>query len=309
MARHLARRLGGTVLTVLVVSAITFGALMATPGDAASAMVGDSASAAQLQVLRAQMGLDRPLPVRYGEFLVNLILRGDLGRSTMSNRPVTELILERLPYTGTLALVAIGLAALVGALLGTAAALKAGTLADTALMGGAALGLAVPTFWSALLLMMVFALRLRWLPVVGAESWQYIILPAVTLALPTGAVVARMIRASLLDVYGADYVRTAHAKGLSPHRVLAHHIVRNSLIPVVTVLGLHLGHLLGGAFIVESIFGWPGLGRLTVQAIFDRDYPVVMGATLTVSAIYLLINFLIDVAHGWLDPQVAHEAI
>lgn len=309
MARHLARRLGGTVLTVLVVSAITFGALMATPGDAASAMVGDSASAAQLQVLRAQMGLDRPLPVRYGEFLVNLILRGDLGRSTMSNRPVTELILERLPYTGTLALVAIGLAALVGALLGTAAALKAGTLADTALMGGAALGLAVPTFWSALLLMMVFALRLRWLPVVGAESWQYIILPAVTLALPTGAVVARMIRASLLDVYGADYVRTAHAKGLSPHRVLAHHIVRNSLIPVITVLGLHLGHLLGGAFIVESIFGWPGLGRLTVQAIFDRDYPVVMGATLTVSAIYLLINFLIDVAHGWLDPQVAHEAI
>lgn len=309
MARHLARRLGGTVLTVLVVSAITFGALMATPGDAASAMVGDSASAAQLQVLRAQMGLDRPLPVRYGEFLVNLILRGDLGRSTMSNRPVTELILERLPYTGTLALVAIGLAALVGALLGTAAALKAGTLTDTALMGGAALGLAVPTFWSALLLMMVFALRLRWLPVVGAESWQYIILPAVTLALPTGAVVARMIRASLLDVYGADYVRTAHAKGLSPHRVLAHHIVRNSLIPVITVLGLHLGHLLGGAFIVESIFGWPGLGRLTVQAIFDRDYPVVMGATLTVSAIYLLINFLIDVAHGWLDPQVAHEAI
>jgi ABC-type dipeptide/oligopeptide/nickel transport system permease component len=309
MARHLARRLGGTVLTVLVVSAITFGALMATPGDAASAMVGDSASAAQLQILRTQMGLDRPLPVRYVEFLVNLISRGDLGRSTMSNRPVTELILERLPYTGTLALAAIGLAALVGALLGTAAALKAGTLTDTALMGGAALGLAVPTFWSALLLMMVFALRLRWLPVVGAESWQYIILPAVTLALPTGAVVARMIRASLLDVYGADYVRTAHAKGLAPRRVLVHHIVRNSLIPVVTVLGLHLGHLLGGAFIVESIFGWPGLGRLTVQAIFDRDYPVVMGATLMVSVIYLVINFLIDVAHGWLDPQVAHEAI
>ncbi|MGE5263109.1 MAG: ABC transporter permease [Acidobacteriota bacterium] len=305
----MARRLGGTVLTVLVVSTITFGALMATPGDAASAMVGDSASAAQLQILRAQMGLDRPLPVRYVEFLVNLISRGDLGLSTMSNRPVTELILERLPYTGTLALGAIGLAALVGALLGTAAALKAGTLTDTALMGGAALGLAVPTFWSALLLMMVFALRLRWLPVVGAESWQYIILPAVTLALPTGAVVARMIRASLLDVYGADFVRTAHAKGLAPRRVLVHHIVRNSLIPVVTVLGLHLGHLLGGAFIVESIFGWPGLGRLTVQAIFDRDYPVVMGATLTVAVIYLVINFLIDVAHGWLDPQVAHEAI
>lgn len=309
MARHLARRLGGTMLTLLVVSAITFVALMATPGDAASAMIGDSASASQLQALRAQMGLDQPLPVRYGAFLTNLILRGDLGRSTMSNRPVIELLMERLPYTGALALTAIGLAAMVGALLGTAAAIKTGTLMDTALMGGAALGLAVPTFWSALLLMMLFSLRLRWLPVVGAENWQYMILPAVTLALPTAAVVARMVRASLLDVFGADYVRTAYAKGLAPTRVLVHHIVRNSLIPVVTVLGLHLGHLLGGAFIVESIFGWPGLGRLTVQAIFDRDYPVVMGATLTVAVMYLLINFLIDLAHGWLDPQVAHEAI
>lgn len=297
------------MVTLLVVSAITFVALMATPGDAASAMIGDSASASQLQALRAQMGLDQPLPVRYGAFLTNLILRGDLGRSTMSNRPVIELLMERLPYTGALALTAIGLAAMVGALLGTAAAIKTGTLMDTALMGGAALGLAVPTFWSALLLMMLFSLRLRWLPVVGAENWQYMILPAVTLALPTAAVVARMVRASLLDVFGADYVRTAYAKGLAPTRVLVHHIVRNSLIPVVTVLGLHLGHLLGGAFIVESIFGWPGLGRLTVQAIFDRDYPVVMGATLTVAVMYLLINFLIDLAHGWLDPQVAHEAI
>jgi ABC-type dipeptide/oligopeptide/nickel transport system permease component len=309
MAQHLARRLGGTMLTLLVVSAITFVALMATPGDAASAMIGDSASAEQLQLLRAQMGLDRPLPVRYGAFLANLVLRGDLGHSTLSNRPVIELLEERLPYTGALALAAMGLAALVGALLGTAAAIKTGTLMDTVLMGGAALGLAVPTFWSALLLMMVFSLRLRWLPVVGAENWQYIILPAVTLALPTAAVVARMVRASLLDVFGADYVRTAYAKGLAPRRVLVHHILRNSVIPVITVLGLHLGHLLGGAFIVESIFGWPGLGRLTVQAIFDRDYPVVMGATLTVAIIYLLINFLIDLAHGWLDPQVAHEAI
>ena len=309
MVKHLARRLVGTLVTLLVVSLITFVALMATPGDAASAMIGESASSAQLQALRAELGLDQPLPVRYGAFLANLVLRGDLGRSLVSNREVSALLLERLPYTFALALSAIALAAALGTTIGTAAAVRAGAKLDTALMGGAALGLAVPTFWSALLLMMLFSLRLRWLPVVGAESWQHLVLPVITLALPTAAIIARLVRSSLLDVLGADYVRTAYAKGLAPRRVLVRHMLRNSLIPVVTVLGLHLGHLLGGAFVVETIFGWPGLGRLTVQAIFDRDYPVVLGATLTVAVIYLAINFLVDLGQGWLDPQVAHEAI
>ncbi len=309
MAKHLARRLVGTALTLLVVSLVTFVALMATPGDAASAMVGESASAEQMQALRAQLGLDQPLPVRYATFLADLLLRGDLGRSLISNKPVSDLLLERLPYTFILAIAAIALATILGMLAGIAAAVRAGTLADTLLMGGAALGLAVPTFWSALLLMMLFSLQLRWLPVVGAESWRHLILPAVTLALPTAAVVARLIRSSLLDVLHADYVRTAYAKGLASRRVLTRHILRNSLIPVVTVLGLHLGYLLGGAFVVETIFGWPGLGRLTVQAIFDRDYPVIMGTALTIALIYMAINLLVDVAQGWLDPQVAHEAI
>ena len=309
MIKHLLRRLLGTLVTLFVVSFITFVALMATPGDAASAMVGESASSAQLQALRAELGLDQPLPVRYGAFIANLVLRGDLGRSLVSNREVSALLLERLPYTFALALAAIALAAALGTTIGTAAAVRAGTNLDTALMGGAALGLAVPTFWSALLLMMLFSLRLKWLPVVGAESWQHLLLPVVTLALPTAAIIARLVRSSLLDVFGADYVRTAYAKGLAPRRVLVRHMLRNSLIPVVTVLGLHLGHLLGGAFVVETIFGWPGLGRLTVQAIFDRDYPVVLGATLTVAVIYLAINFLVDLGQGWLDPQVAHEAI
>lgn len=309
MGRVLARRLGGTLVTLIVISLVTFVALMSTPGDTASALVGESASAAQLQAVRAELGLDQPLLVRYGTFLASLVVRGDLGRSLISNRPVSELVFERLPYTLVLALAAISLAALIGALLGGAAAIRSGTVWDTLLMSGAALGLALPTFWSALLLMMLLALRLHWLPVVGAESWQHLVLPTITLALPTAAAVARLMRSSVLDVLGADYCRTAHAKGLTPRQVLHRHVVRNSLIPVVTVLGLHLGYLIGGAFVVETIFGWPGVGRMIVQAIFDRDYPVVMGATLVIAALYIGINLLVDLTHGWLDPQIGHAAV
>ncbi len=308
MNQHLVRRLAGTLATLVVVTLITFIALDAAPGDAASALIGESASAAQLQALRAQMGLDQPLAARYAAFLANL-LHGDWGRSLVSNRPVSDLLLERLPYTIALAFAATALATTVGMVIGIASAHKSGTLLDTLCIGGASLGLAVPSFWSALLLMLVFSVKLRWLPVVGVDSIAHFVLPSVTLALPTMAIIARLVRSSLLDVLRADYVRTAHAKGLKPRRVLSQHVVRNSLIPVVTVLGLHLGYLLGGAFIVETIFGVPGLGRTTVQAIFDRDYPIVMGATLMVASVYLLINFCVDLAHGWLDPQVGQEAV
>lgn len=309
MTRHLLRRLSGTILVLLAVSFLIFIALASIPGDAAEAMVGESASAEQLQALRQSLGLDLPLMVRYEHFLTDLILRGDLGRSLVSERPVSRLLLERLPYTVALALSAMSLALLVGVTAGTLAALRRGSLADFAIMSGTTLGLAVPTFWSALLLIMLFSLKLHWLPVVGAGSVKHLVLPALTLALPTAAMVARLMRASLLDVLDADYVRTAHSKGLLGRTVLVGHVMRNSLIPLVTVLGLHLGHLLGGAFVVETIFGWPGLGRLTVLAIFDRDYPVVMGAALLVAAFYLVINFVVDVAQGWLDPRVAYEAI
>ncbi|MBI5651144.1 MAG: ABC transporter permease [Chloroflexi bacterium] len=309
MPRHLARRLAGTLITLIVVGFVTFVALDATPGDAASALIGESASQAQLQVLRAQMGLDQPLVARYATFLTNLVSRGNLGQSLVNSRAVSGLLIERLPYTLILAFTATTLAVSIGLTLGMIAATRAGSRLDTALMSGAAVSLAVPTFWSALVLLLIFSVNLRWLPVVGAESPRHFILPVITLALPTSAIIARMIRASLLDVFGADYVRTAHAKGVAPRPVLTRHILRNSLIPVVTMLGLHLGHLLGGAFIVETIFGLPGLGRLIVQAIFDRDEPVVLGATLLIAAMYLAINLLVDVAHGWLDPQVAHEAV
>jgi ABC-type dipeptide/oligopeptide/nickel transport system permease component len=308
MFRALARRLATTALTLLAVSAVVFVALAATPGDAAGALAGESASETQLQTLRADLGLDQPLWLRYGMFLANAV-SGDFGRSLVNHQPVGELLLARLPYSLILAGAALILAVVIGLSLGIFAALNAGTPTDTVLMGGAAFGLAVPTFWSGLLFMLFFSVRLRWLPVVGADSGAHLILPAVVLALPTAALLARQMRASLLDVMHADYVRTARAKGLLPRHVLSQHMLRNSLLPVVTVLGLCLGHLIAGAFIVESIFGWPGLGRLTVQAVFDRDVPVVLGATLLVAALFLLINLFVDLLHGWLDPQIGHHAL
>ena len=309
MLGYVARRGAGSVAVLLAVSLVVFLALGATSGDAADAMAGDAASASQLSALRTELGLDRPPMARYGVFLAGIITRGDLGRSLVSNRPVAELVLARLPYTVVLALSAAAMAASLGGLVGALAALRAGTATDTLLMAGAALGLSIPTFWSGLLLILLFSLRLRWLPVTGAGTLVHLILPAVTLALPTAAVVARLQRASLLDVLAEDYVRTAHAKGMTPRYVVTRHVLRNGLVPVIAVLGLQLGHLLGGAFIVETIFSWPGLGRLAVQAIFDRDDPVVLGTALAAAGMYLVVNLLVDAAHGWLDPRVGREAV
>ena len=300
---HLVRRLGSALLVLLAVSFVIFIALATVPGDAATALAGESASQAQLDTLRRQLGLDAPLLVRYGRFLAGL-LHGDLGSSLISGRPVGELLAERFPYTLTLAVASVGLATALGMAFGVAAATRAGTALDTLIMAGVTLGMALPSFWVGLLLIMVFALELHWLPVVGAGTPQHLILPAITLALPTAAVVARLMRSSLLDVWHAEFVRTAHAKGLPRRQVLQSHMLRNSLIPLTAVIGLHLGHLLGGAFVVETIFGWPGLGRLTVQAIFDRDLPVVLGAALTLAGMFVLTNLAVDLLHAWLDPRI-----
>ncbi len=309
MLVHLIQRLLGALVVLLAVSAITFFLLSAAPGDAATTLAGDTASNEQMAALRAQLGLDQPLFVRYTNFLRDLITRGSLGVSLVSGRPVVTLLAERLPYTVLLALVATTLASLVGVAVGSLAGTRPGSWADTALMAAINLGLALPTFWVALLLILFFSLRLHWLPVVGAGTPLHLVLPAVTLALPTAAVIARLMRSSLIDVIGADFVRTANSKGLPQGLVLRRHILRNSLIPVVTMIGLHLGYLLGGAFIVETVFGWPGLGRLTVQAIFDRDLPVVLGATLTIAAMYVGLNLIVDLIHAWLDPRVMAEVV
>ncbi len=297
------------MLVLAGVSLAVFLVLTYVPGDAADSLLGESASAGQLAALRQELGLDEPLPVRYARFVAGVVLHGDLGRSVVSGRAVRDLLAERFVPTAVLALTAIVLAVALGTTAGSMAATHPGSRLDLAVMSISSLGMAVPTYWLSLLLVMLFSLRLRWLPVAGAGSLAHLILPAVTLALPTAAVVARLIRSSLLDVLHADFLRTAYAKGLPARLIFRDHALRNSLIPVVTLLGLHLGHLLGGAFVIETIFAWPGLGRLTVQAIFDRDLPVVLGAALLVAAINVAINLGVDLVHAILDPRVGRSAL
>lgn len=309
MAAILLRRLLGAMLVLLGVSLAVFAALTFVPGDAAEALLGEGASAAQLAAARQELGLDAPLPARYARFLGNVVLRGDLGRSLTSGRPVSDLLGERLPPTAILALSATALALLLGTVAGSLAAARAGSRLDLGVMAASSLGLAVPSYWLAILLVAVLSLRLRWLPVAGAGAPAHLVLPALTLALPTAAVVARLVRSSLLETLHADYLRTATAKGLSGRAVFAGHALRNSLIPVVTLLGLHLGHLLGGAFVIETIFAWPGLGRLGVQAIFDRDVPVVMGVALLVAAVNVAMTAGVDLLHAALDPRLGRSAL
>lgn len=309
MGRYLLRRLIGGLAVLAAISLLTFVVLDQAPGDAAQALAGDSANAAQMAALRQQMGLDAPVLARYVHFVAAALLHGDLGRSLLSGRPVSSLLAQRFAATLALALTALALALLAGSTIGVLAAAHHGSKLDLALMSIATLGMALPTFWVAILLMLTFSLRLGWLPVGGSGSAAHLILPAVSLSFPTTAVVARLLRASLLDARGACYVRTAYGKGLPPRRVWQDHILRNSLNPLLTMLGLHLGHLLGGAFIIETIFGWPGLGRLLVQAVFDRDYPVLVGSVLLIGVIYQLLNLAVDVLHALLDPRLGREAL
>ena len=309
MLTHIIHRLLAALLVIVAASFVTYTLLAAAPGDIAVTLVGDTASAEELDAIRQEYGLDRPVVVRYIYYMSGLLMRGDLGQSLVSDRSVGSLIIEKLPYTVVLALVALIIATSIGFILGLIAARNAGTYWDTILMTTASVGTALPSFWFALLLIMLFSVRLQWLPVVGADTPAHLILPALTLALPTAAVTARLVRSSLLDVMDSEYIRTAHAKGLGKARITQRHILRNAAIPIITMLGLQLGYLLGGAFIIETIFGWPGLGRLTVQAIFDRDYPVVLAATLLIAAIYVLLNLSVDLLQGWLDPRTGTEAV
>ncbi len=308
MGYYLFRRLWGALITLLVVSFLAYVALTFAPGDAAEALLGENASAEQIATLRSQMRLDAPLWERYGEYMAGA-LHGNLGQSLASDRRVADLLRERFPSTLLLALVAMGLATVAGFSLGLLAASRPGSRLDLLTISGTVLGLALPPYWVAMLLVMVFSLRLHWLPVFGSGTPAHLILPAITLALPGAATVARLVRSSVLEVKGADFVRTALSKGLTPRQTLLRHILPNSLIPALTVLGLNLSYLIGGAFVVETIFAWPGLGRLTVQAIFDRDLPVVMGAVLVVVPLCLSVNLVVDLLHAALDPRVRHHAL
>src|SRR5205085_5432123 len=297
MLTFLVRR-GLLIVPILFgVSVVVFLMVHLVPGDPIRIMLGHSPSGADIRLLRHELGLDAPLPVQYVRF-VGHALHGDLGASIRSNRPVVAEIADRFPETLQLTVAAMAVAIILGVGVGTLAAASRSRLFEGALMLGATLGVSLPTFWVGLLLIDVFALRLRWFPVLGSTSPRGLVLPAVTLALPAAAVLARVTRAGLVDVLGQDYIRTARAKGLSWRRIVGYHALRNGLIVVLTIVGLQFGSLMAGSVIVESVFARPGLGSFVVGAIQARDYPNIQGIVLVFAVFYVLINLVLDVLYG-----------
>ncbi|MGH2561336.1 MAG: ABC transporter permease [Thermomicrobiales bacterium] len=305
------QRLLQAALLLLLASIVVFLLLRLIPGDPASAVAGPNARPEQLEIVRRDLGLDKPLPVQYGVWIGN-VLQGDLGKSFISGFPVSTLIQNRLSATVELAAGGIVLSLLIGFPVGLMTALRRGSWLANAVTGYTALALAIPTFWLGLLLLLLFGLRLGWLPMSGHVSifedplagLERLILPSITLAVGLSAVLARMLGTALMEVMDNDYVRTARAKGLGGGVVIRRHVLKNALIPVVTVLGIQLGQLLGGAVITEAIFQWPGLGQLIVQAINNRDYSVVQGTMLFLVSVFVLINLLVDLSYGLLDPRI-----
>jgi peptide/nickel transport system permease protein/oligopeptide transport system permease protein len=306
MGRYVLRRLLLAVPVVLGVSVAVFLMASAIPGDPATVLAGDTASAEQVERLRHDLGLDQPLPIQYLHFLDRLA-HGSLGESTRTHREVLLEIADRFPYTLALTLGAVTLSTVLGLALGIVAALQRGRAADYLTMGFAIVGLSVPTFLIAILGIIVFSLNLHWLPVSGAFSPASYVLPTVTLSLHSAAVKARITRSSMLEVLGHDYLRTARAKGLRERVVILRHALKNALIPISTIIGIQFGALLGGAYIIENIFGWPGIGRLATQAVFNRDFPLVQGTVLVSAVTFVLVNLAVDVLYAWLDPRIRYS--
>ncbi|MCC7372655.1 MAG: ABC transporter permease [Chloroflexi bacterium] len=302
MQRYILRRLIQGVAVVFGVSLVTFGLLFAT-GDPAALLLPLDATQQERDQVRERLGLNDPILVQYGRFLSGAV-RGDFGRSIRQSEPALSLVIERLPATLELTLAAMAIAVLVAVPAGLIAAAWRGTIVDQAAMFVALLGQSIPSFWLGIMLLLFFSVQLELLPPFGRGGWQNLILPAVTLAMYSMARTARLVRSGLIDVLGQDYIRTARAKGLSEALVLRRHALRNALLPVVTVLGLDLAHLIGGAIIVETIFAWPGIGRLAVSSIGGRDYPVVQAAVFLVAVAYTVVNFLVDVLYAYLNPRV-----
>ena len=303
MFRLLLTRLGSAFVVVLGVCTLVFLLIHLVPGDPVEAMLGENAQVADREALRQALGLDRPLGEQYLAYIQRLA-RLDLGLSFQDRRPVAAILGERLPATLELTIAALALALTLALPLGVLAARHRGSPLDTGAMGLSLVGISIPNFWLGPLLILVFSLWLGWTPVSGREGPASLILPALTLGTGMAAILARMVRGSILEVLGEDYVRTARAKGLSEGRVLWGHALRNAWLPILTLIGLQLGGLLGGAVITETVFAWPGVGSLLVEAIQSRDYPVVQACVLLVSLSYVLVNTLTDLVYGWVDPRI-----
>jgi peptide/nickel transport system permease protein len=296
-------RLGAALVVVVGVCTLVFLLIHLVPGDPVEAMLGERAQASDRLALRAALGLDLPLWEQYRRYITGL-LHLNLGQSFLDQRPVAAILAERLPATLRLALAGLGIALVVALPLGMLAARFRGTALDSAAMTLSLAGISIPNFWLGPLLILVFSLWLGWTPVSGDEAPVSIVLPAITLGTALAAILARMVRASMLEVLGEDYIRTARAKGLGEAAVLWRHALRNAWLPVLTVIGLQLGGLLAGAVITETVFAWPGIGSLLVDAIKARDFPVVQGCVLLISLCYVLVNALTDLAYVWIDPRI-----
>jgi ABC-type dipeptide/oligopeptide/nickel transport system permease component len=306
MVRYLLRRLLLTLPVLLGVATLVFSLIHLVPGDPAQSMLGDSAPPADVAALRQSLGLDRPLLVQYKSFLSGIV-RGDLGKSFRYGTPVTREIGSRLVRTIQLALAAMAVAILFAIPLGIVAAVWKGTAVDHAAMTVSLIGISMPNFWLGPLLAILFAVVLGWLPVAGTGSPAHLVLPAVTLGAALAAILARMTRASLLEELRELYVMAARARGVSRVRAIVHHAFRNSLIPIVTIIGLQFGAVLTGTIITETIFAWPGVGRLLIQAINFRDYPLIQGCILFISFTYVMMNLITDLTYGVLDPRIRLE--
>jgi peptide/nickel transport system permease protein len=302
MQQYILRRIGQAIIVALGVSVVVF-ALLHLSGDPVLLMVPTEAPPEMVEITRRELGLDRPLYVQFARYIGSTV-QGDLGISLRTNRPVMGLIMERLPGTIELTTAAMIIAVVLAIPAGIVSAVKRGTMIDQVTMLGALAGMAIPIFWLALLLIWLFAVQLRWLPVYGHGTVWHLILPAVSLSTIVLGRLARLVRSSMLEVLSQDYIRTARAKGLHEFGVLSRHALKNAAIPIVTLLGLQFAQLLGGAVVTETIFAWPGVGRLAIEAIFNRDFPVVQGVVLMVSLIFVGVNLLVDVSYAVLNPRI-----
>jgi peptide/nickel transport system permease protein len=310
---YILRRLGATLIVMAVVALFVFSLLFLTPGDPAAVIAGDVATADDIQRIRAKLGLNEPFLVQFGGW-VGRLLHGDLGTSIFTNLPVTTLIGQRVQPTVSLTLLTLVVAVLIAVPVGVVAAAKAGTWTDRLVMGFSVLAFSVPVFVLAYLLIGLFSIRLEWLPVqgyrpLGEGLWpwlSHLILPSIALGTVYMAFIARITRAAMLDVLAQDYIRTANAKGLAPRAVLARHALKNAGVPIITVIGIGIALLISGAIVTETVFAIPGIGRLTVDAILRRDYPIIQGVILLFSGVYVLINLLVDLSYRLFDPRIRY---
>jgi len=306
MKAYVLRRLWQSALTLVGVSVLVFVILRVVPGDPAKMLLPDGAPQSAVDELNRQLGLHEPLHVQYAIF-VRSVFRGDFGQSFQYRAPALQVVVERLGATVQLALAALLITVGVGVSLGIVAAVRRGTGYDYASTVLAVLGQSLPNFWLGIMLILLFGVALRWLPTSGFESWRHLILPAVTLAAFPMALVARLTRSSMLEILGRDFIRTGRAKGLAERAVILRHALRNAAVPLLTVLGLQIGTLLGGAVITESVFAWPGMGKLVVDAIFFRDFPVVQTVLILSATIFVVINLLVDLLYTVIDPRIRYS--